>query len=103
MSDYPGVTKAELEKDIAPVVRKWLEDRGHHLDRGRDEAGHCVYSFGVDNNPGDMGAYVVYEGEQWTLDFIEDMDGGIDAGDRTYEIEAYSSYEMNVTILDDYR
>jgi len=103
MSDYPGVTKAELEKDIAPVVRKWLERTGHDVyfdATGRDAAGHKVYTHAAS---GGYDATVVYEGRSWTPEFIEEMNGGIDVDDRTYEIEEYSSYEMVVRILDEYR
>lgn len=101
VSNYPGVTKEELEKDVVPVVQKWLEESfGHRFARGHDENGHCVYAFGA---TAENDAYVVYEGNTWVLDFIEEKDGGISCGDRLYEIEAFTSYEMNVVILDDYR
>ena len=85
------ITRADVKKDIVPSVRTWLEGRGHAFDgRGFDEAGHEIYAFGEATH--DRDAYVVYEGEPWTLDFIEDMDGGIEEGERVYELEAYTSY-----------
>lgn len=105
MSDYPGVTKAELEQDILPIIRGYLEGTGRtrFMPNGHDINGHEVHGFGAEDNPTKMGAYVVYEGWEWVLEFIEVWNGCIDAYDRTYEIEAYTNYELNVCIMDDYR
>lgn len=112
MSDYPGVTKEELEQDVAPVVRKWLENtnRVKFGANGHDGSDHKVYTHGASDPrdaPSNIREYydatVVYEGFGWVFEFIEDVDGGLDVGDRTYEVEQWSSYEMVVRILDDYR
>lgn len=91
-----AITKADLRRDVVPVLKAWLKKP--NMSEGRFYFDHKIYTHAPS---GGFDATVVYEGREWADDFVDEQDGVVDLDDRTYEIEAVSSYEISITVLEE--
>ena len=85
------ITKAQLRKDIVPIVRAWLCENGYA--ETLRWSGHRIYTHAT---KGEYRASIVYEGTEWAYDFCDEIAGVISTDNDEFEVDPNNSYEINI-------